>query len=42
MSTLHFMHAATLLQSGQVLITGGMGRWHMHATADLYTPATGE
>lgn len=34
-------HAATLLQSGKVLITGGRGETHRLASAETYDPETG-
>ena len=43
MTTARYQHSATLLPSGKVLITGGLGNWPPveTASAELYDPASG-
>ena len=41
MSTARFMHTATLLPNGRVLVAGGCDAFNFFASSEVFDPATG-
>lgn len=41
MTTARYLHTATLLPNGKVLVAGGQGNYQLYSSAELYDPTSG-